>query len=135
MLAAVCEGASKLSKCSVNKCNTEYDARMIAFSVANSPLVKTAISGDDPNWCRLLMALWHSGVEINLDKLSIRFGNFLIIQNGKLDANYDESEVAEYMRNQNIEIDIDISSGSKNFTVYTMDFTKKYIEINADYRS
>ena len=129
------EGASKFIKVSVKKCKTEYDARKIAFSVCNSPLVKTAIAGEDPNWGRIIMAIGKAGVEINLDKLSIRFGNFLIIQNGKLYSNYNESEVAEYMRNQNIEIDIDISSGSKNFTAYTMDFTKKYIEINADYRS
>ena len=81
------------------------------------------------------MAIGKSGVQINLDRLNIKFGNFLIVQNGKPYSNYNEAETAEYMKNENIDIDIDISNGAKNFTVYTMDFTKKYVEINADYRS
>ena len=97
--------------------------------------MKTALAGEDPNWGRIIMAIGKSGIIINLDKLSIRIGKILIIQNGKLNSNYKENEAAEYMKNENIDLEIDISSGSKNFTVYTMDLTKKYIDINADYRS
>ena len=81
------------------------------------------------------MAIGKAGININLEKLSIKFGDNLIIQNGKLNINYNETDVSEYMKNDNIDIDIDISNGSKNFTAYTMDLTKKYIEINSDYRS
>jgi len=129
------EGASKLVTINVEKCRNENDAKKIAFSIANSPLVKTAIAGEDPNWGRIIMAIGKAGVPISIDDLSIRLGNLNIIQNGKININYSESEAAEYMKNDNIEIYVDTSNGSKNFTAYTMDFTKKYIEINADYRS
>ena len=129
------EGASKFVTINVKNCKTESDAKKIAFSVANSPLVKTALAGEDPNWGRIIMAIGKAGVTLNLDKLSVKFGEINIVQNGKLASNYNESETAEYMKNDTIDINIDIMSGSKNFTSYTMDFTKKYIEINADYRS
>ena len=129
------EGASKMVKICVEKCRNESDAKKIAFSIANSPLVKTAIAGEDPNWGRIIMAIGKAGVPISIDDLSIRFGDLSIIENGKLNINYNESEASEYMKKDNIDIYIEISSGSKNFTTYTMDLTKKYIEINADYRS
>ena len=129
------EGASKFIKVSVKNCKNENDAKKIAFSISNSPLVKTAIAGEDPNWGRVIMAIGKSGVSLNIDKLSLSFGNLNIIQNGKININYDEKEALEYMKSDNIEIDVDISGGSKNFIAYTMDLTKKYIEINADYRS
>ena len=81
------------------------------------------------------MAVGKAGVQIDFEKISIKFGDLMIVQNGKLNTNYDEDLTAEYMKNDNIDIQIDISNGSKNFTVYTMDLTKKYIEINSDYRS
>ena len=129
------EGASKFVTINVNNCKNENDAKKIAFSIANSPLVKTAIAGEDPNWGRIVMAIGKSNVPIKLDKLTIKFGNLLIVQNGKLSMNYNEQEAVDYMKNSNIDISIDIFNGSKNFTAYTMDLTKKYIEINADYRS
>jgi len=129
------EGASKFVSINIVNCKTEIDAKKIGFSIANSPLVKTAIAGEDPNWGRVVMAIGKAGVQINLDKLDIKFGNLNIIQNGKIFSGYSEVEVAEYMKNDNIEINVNISSGTKNFVTYTMDFTKKYIEINADYRS
>ena len=129
------EGSSKFITILVKDCKTDNDAKKIAFSIANSPLVKTAIAGEDANWGRIIMAIGKAGVNINLDKLSIKFGNILIIQNGKLNTNYNETDISEYMKNDNIEIDVDISNGSKNFIAYTMDLTKKYIEINSDYRS
>ena len=129
------EGASKFITINVENCKNEDDAKKIGFSVANSPLVKTAIAGEDPNWGRIVMAIGKSNVLINLEKLSIKFGEFSIINNGKLNLNYNESDIVNYMKNDNIDININIFKGSKKFTTYTMDLTKKYIEINSDYRS
>ena len=129
------EGASKFITINVKNCKNENDAKKIAFSIANSPLVKTAIAGEDPNWGRIIMAIGKAGVQLNLDKLTIKFGELIIVQNGKLNPNYNEVETSEYMKNDNIEIYVNILNGSKKFTAYTMDLTKKYIEINADYRS
>ena len=129
------EGATKFITIKVKNCKTENDAKKIAFSIANSPLVKTAISGEDPNWGRIIMAIGKAGVQINIDKLSIKFGDFFIIQAGKLSINYTEEKASDYMKSDNIEIIIDIGDGSKNFTAYTMDLTEKYIQINSDYRS
>ncbi len=129
------EGASKFITINVENCKTENDAKKIAFSIANSPLVKTAIAGEDPNWGRIIMAIGKAGVPINFDKLSIRFGEIYILQNGKLNSSYKEQEVSEYMKNDTIDININIFKGSKNFKAFTMDLTKKYIDINADYRS
>ena len=129
------EGATKFITIKVENCKTENDAKKIAFSIANSPLVKTAISGEDPNWGRIIMAIGKAGVQINIDKLSIKFGDLFIIQAGKLSINYTEEKASDYMKSDNIEIIIDIGNGSKNFTAYTMDLTEKYIQINSDYRS
>ena len=129
------EGATKFITIKVENCKTENDAKKIAFSIANSPLVKTAISGEDPNWGRIIMAIGKAGVQINIDKLSIKFGDLFIIQAGKLSINYTEEKASDYMKSDNIEIIIDIGDGSKNFTAYTMDLTEKYIQINSDYRS
>ena len=129
------EGSSKFVTINVKKCKSEIDAKKIAFSIANSSLVKTAIAGEDPNWGRVIMAIGKAGPNINLKKLSLKFGDLKIIQNGKLHQDYEEIKASSYMKNENIELDIEIFTGTKSFTTYTMDFTKKYIEINADYRS
>jgi len=129
------EGASKFITINVKSCKSEEDAKKIAFSIANSPLVKTAIAGEDPNWGRIIMAIGKAGLTIDLEKFSVKFGEVNIVLNGKLNPNYNESDAAEYMKNKNIVIDIEVFSGSKSFTAYTMDFTKKYIDINSDYRS
>jgi len=129
------EGASKFVTINVLNCKTQDDAKKISFSVANSPLVKTAIAGEDPNWGRIVMAIGKANTEINLTKLGIKFGNIKIIEKGQISLNYSEDEVAEYMKNKKIDLVIDIGTGKKEFTAYTMDLTKKYIEINADYRS
>ena len=129
------EGSSKFVTINVKNCKTEIEAKQIAFSIANSPLVKTAIAGEDPNWGRVIMAIGKAGPNINLKKLSIKFGDFKIVQGGKLYQSYDETKTSEYMKSNYIDLDIEIFTGKKNFTVYTMDFTKKYIDINADYRS
>ena len=129
------EGSSKFVTINVKNCKTEIEAKQIAFSIANSPLVKTAIAGEDPNWGRVIMAIGKAGPNINLKKLSIKFGDFKIVQDGKLYQSYNETKTSEYMKSNYIDLDIEIFTGKKNFTVYTMDFTKKYIDINADYRS
>jgi glutamate N-acetyltransferase/amino-acid N-acetyltransferase len=129
------EGASKFISINVNNAKTDTDAKKIAFSIANSPLVKTAIAGEDPNWGRVIMAIGKSQAILKINSLAILFGKISIVKNGKIDPDYSEAKTAEYMKNTNIEINVKIGTGNKSFTAYTMDLTKKYIEINADYRS
>ena len=134
-VAADGEGASKFISIRVKNCKSEEEAKKISFSIANSPLVKTAIAGEDPNWGRIIMAIGKSYVNIKLNKLNLNFGSHKIIENGNLSKFYQETEVASYMKNENIDILVDLGIGKKEFTAYTMDLTKKYIEINSDYRS
>ena len=134
-VAADGEGASKFITVSVNNAKTREDAKKVAFSIANSPLVKTAIAGEDCNFGRVIMAIGKSEVNINLNKLIIKFGNIKIVEKGQLSNFYSETEAKEYMKNEKIELHVDIGTGKKSFEAYTMDFTKKYIEINADYRT
>ena len=134
-VAADGEGASKFISIKVKNCKTEEDAKKICFSIANSPLVKTAIAGEDPNWGRIVMAIGKADVDIKLNKLAINFGDIKVVEKGQLIPSYEEIEVAEYMRGEKIDLTVDLGIGNKNFTAYTMDLTKKYIEINADYRS
>ena len=129
------EGAKKFVTINVINAKSLGSAKNIAFSIANSPLVKTAIAGEDPNWGRIAMALGKAGVKIDLQKLMIQIGQFKIIEKGQLSEKYNEDEVASYMKEEKIDLTIDIETGSKSFTAYTMDLTKKYIEINSDYRS
>ena len=129
------EGATKFVTVKCTNCKTELDAKNICFSIANSPLVKTAIFGEDPNWGRIAMAIGKSGASVKMEKLSIYIGPFIILNKGKIDKNYDENICSEYMKNEKIDIKVDLSIGSKNFTAYTMDLSKEYIEINSDYRS
>ncbi len=129
------EGASKFVTINVLNSKTEQDAKKIGFSIANSPLVKTAIAGEDPNWGRIIMAIGKSEVDINLSKLSIKFGDLIIVNKGKIYNQYNESEAAKYMKGLDINITVDIGNGKKSFTVYTMDLTNEYIKINSDYRS
>jgi len=129
------EGASKFIQIDVLKCKNEEDAKKIAFSIANSPLVKTAIAGEDPNWGRIMMAAGKNEVEFNSNSVSLMFGDFKVFDKGQVSKNYSEQDLKEYMKNDTIKIILEINSGKKHFTCYTMDFTKKYIEINSDYRS
>ena len=134
-VAADGEGASKFITIQVKNCKTEDEAKKISFSIANSSLVKTAIAGEDPNWGRVIMAIGKSKVNLNLNKLLIKFGLFKIIENGQLSKSYKEEEVANYMKGEKIEIIVDLNIGKKEFTAYTMDLTKEYIDINANYRT
>ena len=129
------EGASKFITLKVLNSKTEQEAKKIAFSIANSPLVKTAIAGEDPNWGRIIMAIGKSNVNLNPNKLAIKFGSISIIENGKLSNSYNETEAANYMKGEKIDLLINLNLGKKEFTSYTMDLTKKYIEINSDYRT
>jgi len=98
-------------------------------------LVKTAVSGEDPNWGRIIMAIGKSNVKLNLNKISIFLGDINVIENGELNVKYNENEALEYMKEKKIKIIVNLNIGNKNFKAYTMDLTKKYIDINADYRS
>jgi len=130
------EGASNFITINVMKSRTEDDAKKIAFSIANSPLVKTAIAGNDPNWGRIIMAIGKTDVDIEINKLSIKLGPLKIIEKGQLSKTYTEEDAFTYMsKEKKIDITIELNLGKKNFTAYTMDLTKKYIEINTDYRS
>ncbi|MDC0569462.1 bifunctional glutamate N-acetyltransferase/amino-acid acetyltransferase ArgJ [Candidatus Pelagibacter sp.] len=130
------EGASKFIVINVLKSKIEEDAKKISFSIANSPLVKTAIAGNDPNWGRIIMAIGKSGVDIRINKLSVKLGPIKIIEKGQLSKNYIEDDAKVYMKeSQKIDITVELNLGKKNFTAYTMDLTRKYIDINSDYRS
>ena len=129
------EGASKFITINIENAKTEKDAKKIAFSIANSPLVKTAFAGEDPNWGRVIMAIGKSQVQINTNKINISFGENKIVEKGELSKDYNEVELKEFMKNEKIDLKIDLKMGSKKFIAYTMDLTKKYIEINSDYRS
>ena len=134
-IAADGEGSSKFISVKVRKARTFIDAKKVAFSIANSPLVKTAIAGEDPNWGRIIMAIGKANVDLNLNKLAISFGDIKVVEKGQLFSDYAEAEVVEYMRGEKIDLIVDLNIGNKDFTAYTMDLTKEYIEINADYRS
>ena len=129
------EGAKKLLKINISKAQNYQSARKIAFSIANSPLIKTAIAGEDPNWGRVIMAIGKSGENVNVKKLNIKFGEISIIKDGELNSEYDEKVVQEYMEWDSIEINVEMNMGEGNYIAYTCDFTKDYIDINTDYRT
>ncbi len=129
------EGAKKFLTINVTKAKNNKVAKNIAFSIANSPLVKTAVAGKDPNWGRIIMAIGKSGEHIILKKLNIKIGEFGVIENGDLISNYNEEVIKEYMEWESCEFNIEINMGEASFTAYTCDFTKDYIDINADYRN
>ncbi|MDC1159559.1 bifunctional glutamate N-acetyltransferase/amino-acid acetyltransferase ArgJ [Candidatus Pelagibacter sp.] len=135
-VAADGEGATKFITINVKGAKTQIDAKKIAFSIANSPLVKTAIGGNDPNWGRIVMAIGKANIDIVLSTLSIKLGTIKIIEKGNLSNSYIEDDASSYLKEENkIDIEVDLGIGKKNFTAYTVDLTKKYIEINSDYRS
>ena len=129
------EGASKLVTVRVSGATSRPAAKRIAMSIANSPLVKTAIAGSDPNWGRIVMAIGKAGEKAERDALRIAIGNFPITEGGTVRADYDESLVAEYMKGDEIDIAVDVGVGHGHAKVWTCDLTHGYIEINADYRS
>ena len=129
------EGAQKFIEINVTGAVADESARRIALAIGNSPLVKTAIAGEDANWGRVVMAVGKAGEPADRDRLSIRFGATLVAQNGLAIEGYDETPVAADLKGQEIRIGVDIGLGSGSATVWTCDLTHGYISINADYRS
>jgi len=129
------EGATKFVEIRVTRAASDADARRVALAIANSPLVKTAIAGEDPNWGRIVMAVGKSGAQADRDKLTIRFGDILVAEKGFIHPDYREKDGADYMRQQELIISVDLGLDRARRTMWTCDFTKRYIEINADYRS
>ena len=129
------EGASKFVTVKVTGAESSRAARQIGLAIANSPLVKTAIAGNDPNWGRIVMAVGKAGEKADRDRLRIAIGGHTITENGMVKSGYDEVPVARYMRGDEIDIGVDVGVGRGRFTVWTCDLTHAYISINADYRS
>jgi glutamate N-acetyltransferase/amino-acid N-acetyltransferase len=129
------EGATKFVTVEVTGAKNDADARKVAMSIANSPLVKTAIAGEDPNWGRIVMAVGKSGAEADRDRLSIWFGPHLVAENGWVAPSYTEEAGASYMQQAELIIRTDLGVGTAQTAVWTCDLTHGYIEINADYRS
>ncbi len=129
------EGATKLVEVRVSGAATDEDAAKVAFAIANSPLVKTAVAGQDPNWGRVVAAIGKSGAAADRDRLTIRFGDILVAQNGWRNPEYSEDEGSAYMKGQELVFAVDLGLGKAKRSVWTCDLTSRYIEINADYRS
>lgn len=129
------EGATKFVEVSVRGAVNDQDAKLHGLAIANSPLVKTAIAGEDPNWGRIVMAIGKSGGAADRDRLSIWFGDILVAEKGWVSPDYTEASGATYMKNADLSITVDLGLGSGAATVWTCDLTHGYISINADYRS
>jgi len=129
------EGAKKFITINTVGARSSSMAKNIGFSIANSPLVKTAIAGEDPNWGRVAMAIGKSGENIHLRKIQIKFGDFLVAEGGKVAKSYNEKDLKEYMKWESINIEVNLNLGNASYTVYTCDLTHDYIDINADYRN
>ena len=129
------EGAKKFIEINVTNAKTKRSAHKIAKSIAESPLVKTAFAGEDANWGRIVMAIGKSGQNFNQEDISIYFGDLLVAEKGSVVSNYKEDLVADYMKNDNLVVNVSIGQGKAKATVWTCDLTHEYISINADYRS
>ena len=136
-LYVVCdgEGATKLVEITVSGAKSARSAKVIAMSIANSPLVKTAIAGEDANWGRVVMAVGKAGEPADRDRLRIQFGDICVAENGERSPGYDEAAASKVMKNSKIDIAVDLGIGKGQATVWTCDLTAEYIAINADYRS
>ena len=128
------EGSKKFITIKIINSETIDRAKKIAFSIANSPLVKTAVAGEDPNWGRILMGIGKAGEEIDSKKIIIKLGEFTVAEKGKISDSYNEENLKEYMEWDSILITVDLKQGKEEYECYTCDFTHDYININADYR-
>jgi len=128
------EGAKKFITIKIINSISIEKAKKIAFSIANSPLVKTAIAGEDPNWGRILMGIGKSGEEIDPKKIIIKIGDFVVAEKEKIADSYNEEKLKEYMKWDSILITVDLKEGKEEYECYTCDFTHDYIDINASYR-
>ena len=129
------EGATKFIEVEVTGAISDDSAQTVALAIANSPLVKTAAAGEDPNWGRVVMAIGKSGEPADRDKISIKFGNILVAEKGWVSPSYTEDAGSTYMKNQNLKISVGLGMGNGTSQVWTCDLTHGYIKINADYRS
>jgi glutamate N-acetyltransferase/amino-acid N-acetyltransferase len=129
------EGAEKLVTITVSGAASARAARRIGLTIANSPLVKTAIAGEDANWGRIVMAVGKAGEKADRDKLSISMGGVVLAEKGERAPDFDEAPVAAHMKGRDIQIEVDVGVGRGKATVWTCDLTHRYIDINADYRS
>ena len=129
------EGAKKFLTINVINAKSLSSAKNIAFSIANSPLVKTAVAGEDPNWGRIIMGIGKSGEAIDAKKLKVKIGEYIVAENGKISDSYDEKKIKEYMLWDSVEFEINLKLGNDAFKCFTCDFTHDYIDINADYRN
>ena len=129
------EGAKKFLTISVINAKSLGSAKKIAFSIANSPLVKTAVAGEDPNWGRIIMGIGKSGEIVDIKKLKLKIGNIIVAENGRISESYDEEKLKDYMKWDSVEIEVNLKLGNDAFKCFTCDFTHDYIDINADYRN
>ena len=129
------EGAKKFITVRVNNARSQQMAKNIAFSIANSPLFKTAMAGEDPNWGRIIMAIGKSGEKISPGKIEINFGELKVAEKGKISDEYNEEKLKEYMKWDDLLIEVNLKLGQGFFECYTCDLTNEYIKINADYRN
>jgi glutamate N-acetyltransferase / amino-acid N-acetyltransferase len=128
------EGAKKFITIKIINSESNERAKKIAFSIANSPLIKTAVAGEDPNWGRILMGIGKSGEEIDQKKIIIKLGDFIVAEKGKISESYNEEKLKEYMEWDSVLITVDLRQGKEEYECYTCDFTHDYIDINAHYR-
>jgi len=129
------EGAKKFINIKTINAKSQYMAKNIGFSIANSPLFKTAMAGEDPNWGRIIMGIGKSGEKIVPEKIEIKIGEFKVAEKGKISEEYNEEKLKEYMTSDLITIEVNLKLGQASFECYTCDFTKDYVDINTDYRS
>ena len=129
------EGARKFLTVRVINAKSLSSAKNISFAIANFPLVKTAVAGEDPNWGRIIMGIGKSREEVDIKKLKIKFGDFVVAENGRISDSYNEEKLKEYMKWDSIVIEVNLKLGNDAFECYTCDFTHDYIDINADYRN
>ena len=129
------EGAKKFITVKVINARSQQMARTVAFSIANSPLFKTAMAGEDPNWGRIIMAIGKSGEKVSPEKIEIKFGNLKVAEKGKISEEYNEEKLKEYMQWDSLTVEVNLRLGQGSFECYTCDLTNDYVKINADYRN
>ncbi len=129
------EGSKKFITVKVINARSQQMAKNISFSIANSPLFKTAMAGEDPNWGRIIMAIGKSGEKISPDKIEIKFGDLKVAEKGKISEEYDEEKLKKYMEWESLVVEVNLKLGQGSFECYTCDLTKEYVNINADYRN
>ncbi len=129
------EGAKKFITVKVINARSQQMARTVAFSIANSPLFKTAMAGEDPNWGRIIMAIGKSGEKVSPEKIEIKFGDLKVAEKGKISEEYNEEKLKEYMQWDSLTVEVNLRLGQGSFECYTCDLTNDYVKINADYRN